>query len=116
MNLTYTKDNSEAGILIFNLSGKILSKEDSEAISNEIDENIEKENINIILHLEELDYINSTGLNFIISSFTKMRNSGGELVISSVSQKVEELLVITKLNTIFTSFKTLEEAKKSFSK
>lgn len=116
MNLTYTTDNSRKGIHIFNLNGKILSKEDSEAISNEIDENIEKGNINVILHLENLDYINSTGLNFIISSFTKMRNAGGELVISSVSQKVEDLLVITKLNTIFTAFKTLSEAKDSFSK
>ena len=105
MNLTYSIDNSEQGILIFNLSGKILSKEDSELISNEIDENIEKGNIHVIFHLKELDYINSTGLNFIISSFTKMRNEGGELVISSVSQKVEDLLVITKLNTIFTAFK-----------
>jgi len=116
MNLIYTIDNSEQGIIIFNLSGKILSKEDSESISNEIDENIEKGNIHVILHLKELDYINSTGLNFIISSFTKMRNEGGELVISSVSQKVEDLLVITKLNTIFTAFKTLSEAKDSFSK
>ncbi|MDA9261811.1 STAS domain-containing protein [Flavobacteriales bacterium] len=116
MNLTYTTSQTKEGIIIFNLSGKILSKEDSEEISNGIDENIEKENFNIILNLEELDYINSTGLNFIISSFTKMRNAGGELVISSVSQKVEDLLVITKLNTIFTSFKSLTEAKESFSK
>ena len=116
MNLTYTTTQTEEGIVIFNLSGKILTKEDSEEVTNEIDENIENENFNVILNLEELDYINSTGLNFIISSFTKMRNAGGELVISSVSQKVEDLLVITKLNTIFTSFKSLPEAKDSFSK
>lgn len=116
MNLTYTTDISEDGIIIFNVKGKILSKEDSVEISQEVDENIEKENFNIILNLEELEYINSTGLNFIISSFTKMRNAGGELVISAVSKKVEDLLVITKLNTIFTSFKTLTEAKESFTK
>lgn len=116
MNLTHTTNNSEEGLIIFDLEGKILSVDDSELLTKEIEENIEKKNIHVILNLEKLDYINSTGLNFIISSFTKIRNAGGELVICSVSQKVEDLLVITKLNTIFTSFKTLEEAKDSFSK
>ncbi len=115
MNLTYTTDQSDERFIVFNLDGKILSKDDSKSITEEIDENIELGNINIILHLDQLDYINSTGLNFIISSFTKMRNAGGELVICAVSQKVSDLLVITKLNTIFTSFETLEEAKESFS-
>ena len=116
MNLSHTTNNSEEGLIIFDLEGKILSVDDSELLTKEIEENIEKKNIHVILNLEKLDYINSTGLNFIISSFTKIRNAGGELVICSVSQKVEDLLVITKLNTIFTSFKTLEEAKDSFSK
>lgn len=116
MNLTYTTELTENGILIVNLSGQILSKEDSEEIAQELDNNIDKGTTNVILNLEKLEYINSTGLNFIISSFTKMRNAGGELVISSVSQKVKDLLVITKLNTIFTSFDTLKEAKESFSK
>ena len=116
MNLTYSTNYTENGILIVNLSGRILSKDDSEDIAEELTQNIDKGNIYVIMNLAELEYINSTGLNFIISSFTKMRNAGGELVISSVSQKVQDLLVITKLNTIFTSFDTLQEAKDSFSK
>ncbi|MEN8929207.1 MAG: STAS domain-containing protein, partial [Flavobacteriales bacterium] len=116
MNLTYTTNSSEEDAVVFNLSGTILTKEDSEKIAAELDANIEKGRNHIVFNLKEIEYMNSTGLNFVISSFTKTRNTGGELVISSVSKKVEDLLVITKLNTIFSTFATVEEAQNSFSK
>ena len=112
-NLTYRKLPNENSIAIFELEGEILASTDSEELAKEISTLIEAEKIQIIFSLEKLNYINSTGLNFIISTFTKLRNAGGELVICQVSQKVEDLLVITKLNTIFTSFKTLDEAIKN---
>ncbi|MEN8929307.1 MAG: STAS domain-containing protein [Flavobacteriales bacterium] len=116
MNLTYTTNSSEEDEVVFNLSGTILTKEDSEKIAAELDANIEKGRNHIVFNLKEIEYMNSTGLNFVISSFTKTRNTGGELVISSVSKKVEDLLVITKLNTVFSTFATVEEAQNSFSK
>mgnify|MGYP000135563253 CR=1 FL=1 len=114
MNLSYQKSKLDSGIILFELEGKILTTTDSEELAQEIATCIEKNEIRFIFKLKNLEYINSTGLNFIISSFTKARNAGGELVICEVSEKVQDLLVITKLNTILTSFKTLDEAIQNF--
>ena len=114
MNLNFQKEISDSGIVIFELSGQILSNDDSSNIHKEVIECIEKEKLKIVFEMKELEYINSTGLNFIISSFTKLRNAGGELTICCISKKVEELLIITKLNTIFSTYETLEKALESF--
>ena len=114
MNLTYRKNNLDNSIVQIDLDGKILTTLDTEDLLIEITEIIESGRTEFIFNLRKLNYINSTGLNFIISMFTKARNAGGELVICEVSEKVQDLLVITKLNTIFTSFETLEEAKNNF--
>lgn len=114
MNLTYHKETSNSAFSIFHLEGKILTTEDTADAIADIEEGMEKNELFVIFNLENLEYINSTGLNFIISTFTKLRNAGGELIICCVSQKVEDLLVITKLNTIFTICESLEEAEENF--
>lgn len=116
MNLTYHKEITPSGIVVFDLSGQILSADDSKKAQEAVFECVEKKQLKLIFNLQDLMYINSTGLNFIISSFTKLRNAGGELVICCLSKKVEDLLIITKLNTIFSAYKTIEDAIESLEK
>lgn len=88
MSLTFTSQiKSNANITILNIEGSILHKTDSEELTDFIESSIEKGNNNIILNLEKLDYMNSTGINVLISYLTKLRNSGGELIITNVSKK-----------------------------
>ena len=56
--------------------------------------------------------MNSSGLNVLIQLLTKTRNNGGESVIFNVNKKITELLIITKLNTLFKIAETEEEAIK----
>jgi len=56
--------------------------------------------------------MNSTGLSILINLFTQTRNRGGELVITNIPEKINNLLVITKLNSIFNIEDTVEDAKK----
>jgi anti-sigma B factor antagonist len=62
-----------------------------------------------------LKYINSSGLTVLINTLTKARKTGGEVMIANVSTKVSELLLITKLNTVFTVTPTVDEALKKIS-
>jgi anti-sigma B factor antagonist len=108
MSLEFTSEVKDNNILIINVEGSILQKLDSEELTEYIEQNIESGNNNVIINLEKLDYMNSTGINDFISYLTKLRNSGGELIITNVSKKVEQLLIITKLHSVFSVEESIE--------
>lgn len=93
-----TKDN----IWILTLKGRFISESDAYMLINQLDELIDNEEINFIFNLEGLEYINSSGLNALIHSLTVSRNNGGEVVLCKMPQKIKDLLIATKLNSIFT--------------
>lgn len=114
MSLSY--DHSLNGSTdVVKVSGRLISKIDSEGLTGKINDLLAEERSTILLELSELEYMNSTGLNILLSLFTATRNAGGDLYICNVSTKVEELLVMTKLNSVFRIFKTMEEALAAFS-
>lgn len=63
-----------------------------------------------IVELSQVRYISSSGIGVLITMLTKMRNAGGEVFLTSPSEHVKKLLIITKLNNIFTVYDSLEEA------
>jgi anti-sigma B factor antagonist len=64
-----------------------------------------------VVDLSEVRYISSSGIGLLITMLTKMRNAGGDVYLTTPSEHVKKLLIITKLNNIFTVFPTMEEAK-----
>lgn len=70
---------------------------------------------NIIIDLKETGFVNSSGLGMIISGYTTVKNGGGELKLANATEKIESLLVITKLTSVFTNYNSVDEAVKSFS-
>ena len=97
---------------IFKISGNLIEKSQAITLLDEVEELIEKDNNRIILDMSDFKYLNSTGLNIFINILTKARKSGGEVVICSVAPKIKELLIITKLNTVFSVCENIEEAIK----
>lgn len=104
------KIREEMGILICSLHGELIDKNQAAALVEETDRLISAGNLKIVLDLSDLKYINSSGLNVLINMLTRARKNGGETIIANVSQKVKELLVITKLNTVFTVTESVEKA------
>ena len=98
-SFTITEENS---IILLKLSGRILDNEQTsrllKAVNNTISDKINK----IVLDIEYIEYINSNGLNCFIQLLTKARNMGGDAVIVNVPEKIKKLLLISKLNTVFT--------------
>jgi anti-sigma B factor antagonist len=64
----------------------------------------------IVLDLTGLDYVDSSGIGSLVSSFTFARNSGGRLVLVGLNKKVKDLLQITKLYTVFQMFENTDAA------
>ncbi len=102
----------EKGYIKINLVGNLMNKQQIEGLLTDIDfyynEGINK----IIIDLSDMLYMNSTGLSILINIFTRTRSKGGEVVITNVPEKINKLLVITKLNSIFNIEDSVEDAKK----
>lgn len=106
--------NEEKNIAIVNMSGKILGGPDGIRV-NEIMNDLLDQNIsNVVMDLNAVDIMNSSGLGIIIQSANLLKQKSGAIKLANVSKKIESLLVITKLNTVFDTYETVEEAMNSF--
>ena len=103
---------SENSLQLIALKGNLMSKEQAQPLMDEMDHLFSEGQTKIIVNLSQMQYMNSTGLNILITIFTRTKNNGGEAIISNVPKKISELLVITKLDSIFNIAETIEEAKK----
>ncbi|MBP6414478.1 MAG: STAS domain-containing protein [Bacteroidia bacterium] len=104
------KLEEDKGIAVIYLMGDLMERSDATELIAKIDELIDLNRNTFVLNLSELKYMNSTGLNLLISILSKARNHGGEVLITEVSAKIKELLVVTKLNTVFTITDTNKKA------
>ena len=95
------KITEEKNIQVLVLSGELIDKNQATDLIKNVDELLELEKNKLIIDLSDLKYMNSSGLNVLIQLLTKTRVSGGDSVIFNVNKKVNELLIITKLNTLF---------------
>ena len=101
----------ENNVLIIALNGSLNNKQQAENLLEEIDFYF-NEGVNaIILDLAEMEYMNSSGLGIFISILTQTRNRNGEVVVINIPKKINQLLVITKLNNVFNIAHNIEEAK-----
>ena len=102
----------QQGGAIFAIEGRICSPEDSDELIAVLYDVLEKKIQFLIIDIEKLDYITSSGLNFFIRCLTRIRSIGGELIISGLHGNVEKLFNISKLNEIFTFSPTVEDGLK----
>jgi anti-sigma B factor antagonist len=88
-------------IAIIGLSGNLIEKGQAISLLEKVDE-LSKEGCNKwAIDLEKLIYMNSSGLNTLIQLLTKARVAGGEAVLYNMNKKINELILITKLHTLF---------------
>lgn len=104
------KQKENGDIQIFHLFGELIDREQPKPMILLIEEIIATGKNKILLDLKDLRYINSSGLSVLINILTKARKNGGDVAISCVNEKNQELLHITKLDSIFNVCITLDEA------
>ena len=102
------------GIVILDVRGRLIVGEPVAALREKIRELCEAGSRSVILNLAEVDYIDSTGLGGLVISFTTLKKSGGALKLVNLSQRNIELLVLTKLTTVFELFDDEQDAVNSF--
>ena len=89
------------GITIMDCSGRITLGEGSVQLRDAVRDLLAKGSKQILLNLGDVTYIDSSGIGELVSAFTTVKNSGGELKLLNLTKKVHDLLQITKLYTVF---------------
>lgn len=107
MEFTYTKSGS---VGVYALKGNLIGETDGIAITESFSERLAEGVRRFVIDLEFLQHINSTGLGVLITLLTKARKVSGELTLANPSSYIQNLLLITKLNTIFTIHDSVEDA------
>ena len=115
MNFEYKIEPQETYTLI-SLSGVLIAPNQSKEVLGEVEEAIIEGTLNVVVDLSGIKTMNSTGLSLLIGILTKARNAGGEAIITSLPEKVNELMIITKLYTVFTVAETIEAAEELLNK
>ena len=101
-------------VLILEPKGKIMGGPDATLLHDKLHEFIDQNKKKVVIDLSKVEWMNSTGLGILISGLTTMKNNGGELKLAGVTEKIESLLTITKLITVFDNYDSVEQAIKSF--
>lgn len=105
-SITQEKDN----IVVISLAGRLIEKNQAINLLNEIDSYSSDDPLKLVIDLSELHYMNSSGLNILITLLTKARKTGGEAILANEPEIIKKLLVITKLNQVFAVANSTGEA------
>ena len=103
-------------VYILDCSGKITLGEGTMAVRNTVRDILKNNGRKIVLNLGDVNYIDSSGIGELVSTYTTVTNHGGQLVLLNLTKKIEELLAITKLLTVFQVFNNEQDALASFAK
>jgi len=111
MKLTYREQN---GVIILEPKGKIMGGPDATLLHDQIHELIAQKKLHVVIDLSKVDWMNSTGLGILIAGLTTLRDNRGDLKLACVTEKIQSLLTITKLITVFEAYDTVDQAAASF--
>ena len=114
MNMT-TSTRQVGGVTIVDMKGRIVLGEESAALRELVRDLLSKDHKKILLNLGDVEYIDSSGLGSLVSAFTSVRKQGGELKLLNLTNKVEGVMQVTKLYTVFDIMDDEAVALKSFS-
>jgi anti-sigma B factor antagonist len=102
-------------VTILDLKGKITLNEGDEVLKDKINSLIMQGKKKILLNLADVPYSDSAGLGEIVRTYTTVSRQGGQLKLVNLTKRITDLLMITKLLTVFETFEVEQDAIKSYS-
>lgn len=110
MVFEFNIQKQQSGYASIHLSGELIEKGQAADLLQQCNQLAAGQCTKWMLDLSGLKYMNSSGLNTLITLLSKARTSGGEAVLYGMNKKVNDLIIITKLNTLFKVALNQEEA------
>ncbi len=109
MNVRVTR-----GITIVDVSGRVTLGEGVTTLRDTLREMATVGHKKILLNLAELTYLDSSGIGALVSSFATINNLGGQIKLVNLTKRIKDLLLMTKLYTVFEVYEDEETALASF--
>jgi len=113
MNMTATT-RQVGSVTIVDISGRIVLGEESALLRKLVNDLLSAGHNKILFNLGDVDYIDSSGLGHLVSAFTTVRKNQGELKLLNLTKKVQDVMQITKLYTVFEVLDDEATAVRSF--
>ena len=101
-------------VTILDLSGKITLGDDGTLLKDKLHSLLHQGKKHLLLNLGQVPYVDSAGLGALVSAYTTVTREGGSLKLLNVTKKLQDLLSITKLLTVFETFDSEDEAVRSY--
>ena len=108
------KRDESGDVVILRLEGKLMGGPDSDVFQAVVKELVAADRKKVLVDLGKVSWVNSTGLGILISGYTTLKNNGGSLKLVNVNKRIDQILMVTKLHTIFDSFDDEARALASF--
>ena len=108
------EERPSGDIIILDVTGKLTIGEGDEFLKDKINSLIQQGHKKLISNLEGVPYVDSAGLGEIVRTYTTVSRQGGNLKLLNVTKRIEDLLSITKLLTVFDTYESEQEALNSF--
>jgi anti-sigma B factor antagonist len=108
------KTHETYGAVVVEFHGNITGGNEAEEFHQLLHKALDEGKKHVIVDLKETLFMNSSGLGMLISGYTTIKNGGGNLKLANTTEKINSLLVITKLTSVFENYESVEEAVKSF--
>src|SRR4029077_7012354 len=107
-------ERNDGKVTVLNVSGKITLGEGDMLLKDKLHSLLNQGRKDVLLNLAQVSYVDSAGLGAIVGAYTTMTREGGSLKLANVTGKLQDLLSITKLLTVFDTFDSEEEALRSY--
>lgn len=108
------EERPSGDVMILDVQGKLTIGEGDELLKDKINSLIQQGHKKLILNLEGVPYVDSAGLGEIVRTYTTVSRQGGNLKLLNLTKRIEDLLSITKLLTVFDTYESEQEALNSF--
>ena len=101
-------------VVVIRLEGNVMGGPEAVKVNEVINQLLDDDEKKLVIDLGKVNRMNSSGLGILINALTTFKQNGGELKLANLTDRVKGLLTITKLNTIFESYDTVDAAIDSF--
>jgi anti-sigma B factor antagonist len=108
------KERQAGDVTILDLNGEVRIGDASVALREAIRKLVDGGKTKVLLNLGGVKYMDSTGIGELIANYTTLKRKGGHLKLLNLTERIQNLLVITKLLTVFDAYDNEAEALKSF--
>ena len=99
---------------VFSFKGKLMGGPEAQDFHDALQGYLDQGKKNIIVDMRGVKFVNSSGIGNLVRGFSTVKDAGGQLKLAGVTDKIDGLLSITKLNSVFEQHKTVEDAANSF--